>query len=352
MDDRNLIALVEGLLDAASDGQAWTEVLEQLCLGTGSEAAALRVVEAGSTHCLYCVTHTPGQRLARRCQPAEGQSCAWGRGRASVPGASGPSTTDLWCRQGLLGQLMLRRPTADGATAGPAGLPETLSPLLGRALWLGWRLQSCSRRQALLRWAVDQAGTGVVLLDATGRVEFHNDAAGSLLAQADGLGLRQGRLSASRPADDASLQDSLRRALAGDGGTGGHGGATLRIERPSGLSPYCLSVAPVHCQPPPPGLEPAGAVVRLSDPERTPELQPAQLRTLFGFTRRESELALALLDGAVLAEAAERLGIAEKTARIHLQGLFRKTRTHRQTDLMRVLWAVPGVSAHVTRGVD
>ena len=42
-----------------------------------------------------------------------------------------------------------------------------------------------------------------------------------------------------------------------------------------------------------------------------------------------------------MTRAAAALGIAEKTARIHLQSLFRKTRTRRQVDLVRLLLAGP-----------
>ena len=49
--------------------------------------------------------------------------------------------------------------------------------------------------------------------------------------------------------------------------------------------------------------------------------------------RRESELALAVVAGHGLRAAAQQLGIALTTARTHLQHVFEKTQTRRQSEL-------------------
>ena len=57
---------------------------------------------------------------------------------------------------------------------------------------------------------------------------------------------------------------------------------------------------------------------------------------------REAALAQELLVGLGLTEAAARLGIGLSTAKTQLQGIFAKTGTRRQTDLIRLLVRGPG----------
>ena len=61
---------------------------------------------------------------------------------------------------------------------------------------------------------------------------------------------------------------------------------------------------------------------------------------LFGLTRRESEVALTIVAGHGLRAAAQQLGIALTTARTHLQHVFEKTNTRRQSELTSLILQV------------
>ena len=63
----------------------------------------------------------------------------------------------------------------------------------------------------------------------------------------------------------------------------------------------------------------------------------ARLSSLFALSAREAELAMLLLEGCSLQEAAERRGVRITTARSQLAGLFRKTGTTRQGQLIALL---------------
>jgi DNA-binding CsgD family transcriptional regulator len=78
-------------------------------------------------------------------------------------------------------------------------------------------------------------------------------------------------------------------------------------------------------------------LLHVYDPSRTVEASEEQLRAIFPFTRVESQLASRLLSGATLLDAAKGLGVTMNTARTHLKSLFAKTRTRRQTELVRLL---------------
>lgn len=59
----------------------------------------------------------------------------------------------------------------------------------------------------------------------------------------------------------------------------------------------------------------------------------------FGLTKTEARLAAALYEGCSIPQAAHRMGVANSTARTHLQRIFDKTGVRRQADLVRVISA-------------
>ena len=58
---------------------------------------------------------------------------------------------------------------------------------------------------------------------------------------------------------------------------------------------------------------------------------------LYGLTGGELRVLLALTQGVSGKEAADMLGIGEPTVRTHLQRIFSKTGTSRQTELLQLL---------------
>jgi DNA-binding CsgD family transcriptional regulator len=78
-------------------------------------------------------------------------------------------------------------------------------------------------------------------------------------------------------------------------------------------------------------------LVLVSDPEAKPRAAPELLAQLYGLTAREAELVTLLLDGLDLRDAAERLALSINTVRTHLRGVFNKTGTHRQSELVALV---------------
>ena len=83
------------------------------------------------------------------------------------------------------------------------------------------------------------------------------------------------------------------------------------------------------------------ALVFMNDPEAVPELQEAQLSSLYGLTPAEARLAKLLAQDLSLAEASEELGVSQHTVRTHIKRIFSKTTTERQSGLIRVLLSGP-----------
>ncbi|MGZ8350063.1 MAG: helix-turn-helix transcriptional regulator [Allosphingosinicella sp.] len=72
---------------------------------------------------------------------------------------------------------------------------------------------------------------------------------------------------------------------------------------------------------------------------RSPVDRGDQMRELFGLTRGEARLALALSRGRKISEAAEELGLTIETARNYSKRVYSKTGTRGQADLVRLILA-------------
>ena len=75
----------------------------------------------------------------------------------------------------------------------------------------------------------------------------------------------------------------------------------------------------------------------IRDAERKSQASHDIVRKLFDLTPAETTLALALVNGSTLEEAADALDISKNTARSHLRAIFSKTGVTRQATLVRTL---------------
>lgn len=240
--------------------------------------------------------------------------------------------------QGSLVELAFYRPPHTAPFAAPeVAFLRALAPHLGRAARLRLRL---SEAAPLPRWTaelLDGLAWGVALLDRLGRAAFVNREARRILHAEDGLTLRAAGLSADHHDDGRRLREAIARAGRR------RGGGDLTIRRPSGGASYLATVVPLGFdQRLPAG---PGVAVHIMDPlARVPD-HGGRLATVFGLTPAEQRVAHDLARDRGLAEIAERHGVALSTVKTQLLGLFAKTGTNRQSQLvgslLRVL-ALPG----------
>jgi DNA-binding CsgD family transcriptional regulator len=79
------------------------------------------------------------------------------------------------------------------------------------------------------------------------------------------------------------------------------------------------------------------AVLFVSDPDQDSELPPDLLQRCHGLTAAEARIAVLLVEGRGLNEAAELSGVTRNTAKTQLQSVFAKTQVQRQGELIRLL---------------
>jgi len=176
--------------------------------------------------------------------------------------------------------------------------------------------------------------SALIAIDASGRALSLSPRAEQLLAEGDDLVIRDRLLTAQSGETAARLRRAIHAAL--DPGSGAPIGRSIRIVRNGGRSDLFVVVSPFpsslgHVPRPAPQ-----ALVRIVEIDKGPERLGAHSH-LFGLSRREIEIASALLEGHSIESLAASLGLSRNTVRNHLQSLFRKTGTSRQADLVRIL---------------
>ena len=141
---------------------------------------------------------------------------------------------------------------------------------------------------ASTRVALDRLRLGVVVLDHAGRVRVANAAAEAAAGAGEPLQFRRGCFSARSPQVARSIDALTRSALHEHAPAG-----MLRVPRAGGGSwTLWITRLPAHTAISP-GSEP-GVLVTIADAHRATGLSGRSLVALYGLTRAEAELALAL----------------------------------------------------------
>lgn len=216
---------------------------------------------------------------------------------------------------------------------------KLLSPHVCRAMAISDALDIRALRSEMLEKTLDGLAAGVFLTARDGHVVYMNAAGGRQVRTSHSICLAHNRLSAVEPAARAALAKSIDAATRSDvaspwnehsvaipdagGGGGGYVATLLPIEngeRSGILAPFAASVA-----------------VFVQDPIQVPLMPGEAFARLHGLTGGELRVLLALSQGLGGTESAEMLGISEPTIRTHLQRIFSKTGTTRQSDLLSLL---------------
>jgi DNA-binding CsgD family transcriptional regulator len=260
----------------------------------------------------------------------------WVRASTDTLGMSAQVGARLRLPEGGEASLCLLRRTRESDTLeARAAAMRRIAPRIEQALALGYLVE----RERETRWGLLECiaakADAMLLLDPFFRPSFMNDAAERLLQSDDGLTLAGGTLRALRRPEDLTLRRLLVGCIEGDGGV--RRGGRLLVSRRSRRKPYVLTAIA------PPDREifltshRLACLVHISDLAAPPVPAAADLRSVFGLSRRESELAAQLVRAPQLDIAAVRSGMAVNTARNHLQSIFSKTGAAGQAELVQLL---------------
>jgi DNA-binding CsgD family transcriptional regulator len=207
-----------------------------------------------------------------------------------------------------------------------------LSPHLRNAVAISIDLNAARRPTSVITGLVHQFQAAAFLLDGSGKVLEANERADELLAQGTVVALVEGgQLRIANTVAEARL----KRALATDEAAAGPRAAAAP-------SAWRFLEFPYRVSDPRLGWLPADAkwVIALFGSSHVSTLAAVKTEE-FGLTRQETRVAMSLVDGLTVKEIAETFGISNDTVRKHLKSIFRKTKTHRQVELLARLVASP-----------
>ncbi|WP_158786246.1 helix-turn-helix transcriptional regulator [Granulicella sp. L46] len=223
-------------------------------------------------------------------------------------------------------------------------LLRLLLPHIKKALEIHRELGAIRQRLAGAEAIADASFTATFLVKRSGIVIHRNAAADSLVADGRALTLSAGVL---RPLDqDAAI--ALRKALSGShrapaSSVAGPNHAIL-LPRTDGGRPSQLLFSPL----PQKQTLRSGAdfLILVIDPERATRFPDDVLRELYRLTPAEVEVANGILMGYSPDEIACLRRASAGTVRNQLKSIMGKTNTNRQSEMVRLLMAIPQPSAN------
>jgi len=168
------------------------------------------------------------------------------------------------------------------------------------------------------------------IVDEAGVLNLANGAGHHELQQGSYLRLESGRIKPADATVEPSFLASLASAANSFSPASGRGVIRLQDNKGGSLVLFCQPV-PTHA------AADQGVVLLVDAGHRDPEAESIRIRVAFDLTPAEDRLARELMSGRSLAEAADRHHISRETAKTQLSSLFRKTRTHRQAELVACL---------------
>ncbi len=214
---------------------------------------------------------------------------------------------------------------------------DLIVPHVRRALLIGRVIDLKKVEAAALADSLDTLASAMFMVDGTGRVVHANVSGHIMVAEASVVRARKGRLGAIDQAADRALLDSFNASGGGDATLGRRGIAvplrahngeryvanvltlTSGARRRAGISYEAVATVFIH----------KAALDLPSPPEAVAQefrLTPAELRVLF-----------AIIEVGGVADVAAVLGLSEATVKTHLQRLFHKTGSARQSDLVKLV---------------
>ena len=234
--------------------------------------------------------------------------------------------------------LNIRMHESDGV-ADEQALRRTglLVPHLQRAVAIGRLFDQGKAVESALTETLDHVEAAVFLAGADGHIAFANAPAMALLDEGNLVRQTGGSLSAVDPAADQMIRDILVAAEKGDASVGARGVAVPLSEDPQqGWFAHVLPLTSGSRQHSGVMYSAAAAIfIRKASPESPAPLEAISIR--YKLTASEVRVLDAVLKANGVKAMADMLGVSQATVKTHLQNLFRKTATGRQSDLVKLV---------------
>ena len=224
-----------------------------------------------------------------------------------------------------------------------------LAPHICRPVAISDVLNLKTVRSEALEATLDALASGVFMTDREGRVIYMNRAAEHQVKTGNALRIVNNRLSQVDRVAHKALAKAIAEATVDETEPPTSG---ITIALPAGQDAGLVAtILPLNrgerrsfC-----GTFAATAAIFVQDPVVVPPLPGETFAKLYGLSGSELRVLLAMSPGLSVKAAAEILGIGDTTAKTHLQNIYAKTGTSKQTELMNLFMSsAPPVNAPMT----
>jgi DNA-binding CsgD family transcriptional regulator len=225
-------------------------------------------------------------------------------------------------------------------------LLSLLAPHVCRSVAISDALNLKTIKSEALEATLGALASGVYLTDHQGRIVYMNRAAERQVKTSKALRIMNNRLTAVDRLAHAALAKAIAEATIDETETPS-GGITLALPGDDNMG-LIATILPLNRgeRRQLSGTFAATAAIFVQDPIVVPPLPGEAFAKLYGLTGSELRVLLAMSPGLSVKEAAEILGIGDTTAKTHLQNIYAKTGTSKQTELMHLFMSsAPPVNA-------
>jgi DNA-binding CsgD family transcriptional regulator len=359
-----LMALISDIYDAALDVSKWASVLADVARFVGGPAAAIHSKALPERSSKIHFQHGINASFERlyvaefaKIDPSTGSQLAAEVGdiisaETHVDFKEGRFYKEWACPQGLVDgatAILHKTPTAvamltvfrhqhDGLVDEDVReRMRSLVPHVRRAVSIGKLLDRSQSQTNAFADALDGLNAAVFFIDAVGYLVHANVAARTMLSRGDVLAAPNRRLLARKPAIDGMLREVLAAALSGEDSADGKSVALSVTTRDGEDEDYVVHVLPLAS--PARRRHGSGATTALfvSKAGLTTPSSPELIRQHYKLTPTELRVVLAICEIGGVPEVADALGVSTTTVKTHLEGVYRKTGTNRQADLVRLV---------------
>lgn len=217
-------------------------------------------------------------------------------------------------------------------------LLNVLTPHFQRSLRIHRELYRAKSREESLMGVLSRLMLGIIVLDSNDKVIYRNKVAESLMATHNSLQVVGDKLRVHNTEDTQALANMLR-TLRDPHTSGSQRDQALSLRHPGRPHPLTILGATTRESPYKFGeISNQGQIVLyLSDPDSRFFAPKDDLTKLFGLTRSEAELAIALANGLSLDDFVAQKRVGKETVRSYLKGVFSKLGVSRQQDVVRII---------------
>lgn len=212
-----------------------------------------------------------------------------------------------------------------------------LHPHLKQAVRISMEIHHLRNEIAIHEKTLDRFGYPLFLIDESGGIEFFNRAADQWQSENDAFCFRLGYFIGRNKENQTVLDNLLHYSIM-------RGRYSLRgFLCSNSQRPYQMIVLPLSDPPDDAGSNDHRALflIIIGDLKSGANLTVDNLQALFGFTGAEARVTLGLAEGKTLEEIAQAGEVSINTVRSQLRQALEKTGTCRQTELVRLITALP-----------